>query len=245
MKGPVKETIKAVIFDLDGTLVDSNELHIASWDRAFRHFGKVFSREALREQIGKGSDKYLPEFLTPEEIRSFGHELDKYRSELFKEEYLPQVRPFAKVRELLSRVREDGRKLALATSGKEQELRVYKKIAHIGDLIDCETTADDAEQSKPAPDLFASSLHKLGDLDPKNVVAVGDTPYDAEGAGKVGIRTVGLLCGGFEEGKLREAGMVEVYRDPSDLLEHYITSALHASFASEERRVAGTVRSGR
>ena len=229
------DVIEAVIFDLDGTLVDSNELHVESWDRAFRHFGKVFSREELHRQVGKGSDQYIPAFLTPEEIEEFGRKLDEYRSELFKDEYLPRVRPFPKVRELLARVREDGRKVALATSGKEQELRVYKKIAHIEDLVDCEMTADDANQSKPAPDLFASSLRKLGHLDGRNVIAVGDTPYDAEAAGKVGIRTVGLWCGGFTESDLRASGMVEIYRDPSDLLDHYTTSVLHAQTSAGAR----------
>ena len=83
----------AFIFDIDGTLVDSNELHVDSWDRGFRRFGKQFPREKLRAQIGKGSDQYLPEFLTPDEIKSFGKELDDYRSDLFRKEYLPKVRP--------------------------------------------------------------------------------------------------------------------------------------------------------
>jgi HAD superfamily hydrolase (TIGR01509 family) len=219
--------IRAVIFDLDGTLVDSNDLHVQSWDRAFRHFGRVFPQKALRRQIGKGADQYLPAFLTAEEIKTFGKKLDEYRSELFKDEYLPRVRPFPKVRELLSRVKEDGRKIALATSGKKQELRVYKKIAHIEDLIDCEMTADDADRSKPEPDLFASSLHELG-LEGNDVIAVGDTPYDGEAAGKAGIKTVGLLCGGFNAVELRDGGIIEIYRDPSDLLQHYATSALHS-----------------
>ena len=135
-------------------------------------------------------------------------------------------------------VKENGRKIALATSGKRQELRAYKKIAHIDDLIDCEMTADDADRSKPQPDLFASSLHKLGDVKGKNAIAVGDTPYDAEAAGKVGIKTVGLLCGGFNEAELRAGGVVEIYRDPADLLEHYTTSALHGELSCREGTAA-------
>src|SRR4051812_20332797 len=237
--------IRAVIFDLDGTLVDSNDLHVEAWDRAFRHFGRVFPREALHRQVGKGADQYMPAFLTPQEIKSFGQELDQYRSELFKEEYLPRVRAFPKVKELLGRVKAAGRKIALATSGKKQELRVYKEIAQIEDSIDCEMTADDADRSKPEPDLFASSLHKLGDLAAKDVIAVGDTPYDAEAAGKVGIRTVGLLCGGFTGAELRAGGVVELYRDASDLLSRYTTSPLHSDSRGTGRIAAAAAESSR
>ena len=110
--------IRAAIFDLDGTLVDSNELHVLAWQETFRHFGKEIPLERLREQIGKGGDQYLPEFLNERELREFGKEADKYRGEIFKKKYLPQVRPFPKVRELFERVRSDGKKIALASSGK-------------------------------------------------------------------------------------------------------------------------------
>lgn len=220
--------INAVIFDIDGTIVDSNELHVAAWDRAFRHFGKQFPHPQLRKQIGKGADQYLPEFLNEEELRELGKKIDAYRSELYKKEYLPQVRPFPKVRELFQRVRQDGKKIALASSGKKQELEVYLKIAQIEDLVDSATTADDADQSKPAPDIFAAALAKLDHPPAGTVVAVGDTPYDAEAAKKVGIATVGLLCGGFAEAELRKAGMIAIYRDPADLLEHYDSSPLAA-----------------
>src|SRR2546423_14273717 len=115
----------AFIFDIDGTLVDSNEFHVESWDRAFRHFGKQFSKEELRTQIGKGSDQYIPEFLSPEEIERFGKQLDEYRSELFKKEYLPRVRPFPKVRELLQRIHDDDKKIVLASSGKKDDTAYY------------------------------------------------------------------------------------------------------------------------
>src|ERR1043166_6290757 len=110
--------LKAFIFVVDGTLVDSNMLHVESWDRAFRRFGKQFSIAELRRQIGKGSDQYLPEFLSQQEIDDFGKELDTYRSELFQKEYLPRVRPFGNVRELFQRIRDDGKQIVLATSGK-------------------------------------------------------------------------------------------------------------------------------
>jgi beta-phosphoglucomutase-like phosphatase (HAD superfamily) len=146
--------IQAVIFDLDGTIVDSNEAHVLAWDRAFRHFGKKFPMDQLRKHIGKGADQYLPEFLSPEELRTIGKKIERCHSEVFKEEYLPQVRPFPKVRELFERIKRDGKRIALATSGKKEELRIYKKIAQIEDLTDSEITADDAGKSKPEQSRF-------------------------------------------------------------------------------------------
>ena len=213
--------IKAVIFDLDGTLVDSNELHVESWERAFRKYGKRFSLDELRKQIGKGSDQYLPEFLNEEEMKRFGKELDEYRSELFTKEYLPRVKPFPKVRELFERLKRDGKSIALATSSKETESKIYKKLLHIEDLIDAATNASDAKKTKPCPDIFETALHKLDDPPPNEVIAVGDTRYDIEAAKKIGIKTIALLCGGRPEKELIAAGAVAIYRDPADLLEHY------------------------
>jgi HAD superfamily hydrolase (TIGR01549 family) len=218
--------IQAVIFDLDGTVIDSNEAHVAAWDRAFRKFGQQFPVEQLRKQIGKGSDQYLPEFLTPEELRTMGPKIDEYRTEVFKQDYLPHLRPFPRVRELFERIKRDGKRIALASSGKKEEVTAYKKIAQIKDLIDGETTADDAESSKPEPDIFAAALQKLGNPAPETIVAVGDTPFDAEAAKKVGVATIALLCGGFGESELRAARAVAVYRDPADLLEHYDSSPI-------------------
>ena len=212
---------RAFIFDIDGTLVDSNELHVDSWDRAFRRFGKQFPREKLRAQIGKGSDQYLPEFLTPDEIKRFGKALDDYRSELFRNEYLPKVRPFPKVRELFQRIRDDDKGIALASSGKKDDTKYYVDLLKIADLIEGYTSGDDAESSKPAPDIFAASLKKLGDMSTADAVTVGDTRFDIEAAGKAGLKTIAFLCGGTPEATLRKAGAVAIYRDPADFLAHY------------------------
>src|SRR5262245_49615509 len=171
-------SVLGFIFDIDGTLVDSNELHVDSWDRAFQRFDKQFSREQLRAQIGKGSDQYLPAFLTPEEIKSFGKELDEYRSKLFKKEYLPKVRPFPKVRELFQRLHDDNKHTVLASSGKKGDTKYYIDLLKIGGLIDGYVSGDDANRSKPAPDIFAASLEKLCDISPADAVTVGDTKFD-------------------------------------------------------------------
>jgi HAD superfamily hydrolase (TIGR01549 family) len=213
--------MRAFIFDIDGTLVDSNELHVDSWDRAFRKFGKHFPREALRAQIGKGSDQYLPEFLTPDEINRFGKGLDEYRSELFRKEYLPRVRPFPKVRDLFQRIRDDDKRIVLASSGKKADTEYYVKLLKIDNLIEGYTSGDDADNSKPEPDIFAASLKKLGGISPADAVTVGDTRFDVEAARKTGLATIAFLCGGTSESVLREADAVAIYRDPADFLAHY------------------------
>ena len=217
--------MKAAIFDLDGTLVDSNELHVEAWEEAFRHFGKEFPKEKLRRNIGKGGDQYLPEFLNEIELRTLGPEIDQFRSKLFIQKYRERVRPFPQVRELLQRVHDDGKKIALATSGNESETKFYLKLLHVADLVDVHTSKGDVAQSKPQPDIFLRALHLL-QLQPKDAIVIGDTPYDIEAAKKIGLPTVAVLCGGFAEDELRAEGAVAIYRDPADLLANYQRSPL-------------------
>ncbi|HEX7314879.1 MAG TPA: HAD family hydrolase [Pyrinomonadaceae bacterium] len=218
--------IKAVIFDVDGTLVDSVDLHARAWQEAFAHFGKHFDFERVRYQIGKGGDQLMPVFLSEEELDEFGEELEEYRGALFKREYLPRVKAFNAVRELFQRVKAEGLQTALASSARSEELKTYKKLARIEDLVEEETSADDAEKSKPHPDIFEAALERLDDTRPSEAVVVGDTPYDAEAASKAGLKTIGLLSGGFPEEDLRAAGCVRIYKDAADLLANYDASPL-------------------
>lgn len=229
--------IKAVIFDIDGTLIDSVDLHARAWQEAFAHFGKQFPFERVRYQIGKGGDQLLPVFLSESEIEEFGDELTEYRGELFKREYMPRVVAFPRVRELFERIRRDGKSIALASSAKKEELTEYKRIANIEDLVEEEASSDDAEKSKPHPDIFEAALAQLGDVQPSEAIVVGDTPYDAEAAGKAGLQTIGFLSGGFPEEDLRAAGCVRIYKDAAELLANYDTSPLafeNASAASSD-----------
>jgi HAD superfamily hydrolase (TIGR01509 family) len=215
--------IRAVIFDVDGTLVDSVDLHAKAWQAAFAHFGHEVAFEDVRSQIGKGGDQLMPVFLSKEELDRRGEEIEDYRSKLFKERYLPQVRGFPAVRELVKRIRGNGQQVALASSAKGGELTTYKKIAGIEDLIDEETSSDDAAKSKPHPDIFEAALGRLG-IDANEAIVVGDSPYDAQAAGKIGLHTIGVLCGGFPEADLRAAGCVAIYRDPADFLARFARS---------------------
>ena len=217
--------IKAVIFDIDGTLVDSVDLHAQAWKEAFKHFGKDIPYQQIRHQIGKGGDQLMPVFFTHEELDEFGKSMEKFRSDLFRREFLPRVRPFPKVRELFQRIKEDGKKISLASSAKDEEIDFYKELLGIEDLVEAKASADDAEKSKPHPDIFQAALERL-DVGPADAIVVGDTPYDADAAGRLRIKTVGVRCGGFPEAELLAAGCIAIYDDPADLLARYEESVL-------------------
>jgi HAD superfamily hydrolase (TIGR01549 family) len=221
----VRKLPRAAIFDLDGTLLDSVDLHALAWQEAMLKFGHDVIFEQVRSQIGKGGDKLIPVFLSAGEQEDHGKELEAWRGSRFKTKYLPLVRPFAAVPDLLRRVRDAGLRIAVASSAKKDEVDQYLDIAGVTDLVDLKTSSDDVEESKPAPDIFEIVLEKLK-IDPAAAVAIGDTPYDAEAAGKAGIATIGVLCGGFPEGSLRQAGCVEIYPGPAALFARFADSLL-------------------
>ncbi len=208
------------IFDVDGTLIDSVDLHAHAWQVALAHFGFNVHYDAVRSQIGKGGDQLLPVFVPRDQLERLQEPMEQYRGDLFKREYLARVKPFPRVRELFERVKQDGRRIALASSAKADELEEYKRIAGITDLIDVETSSDDVDRSKPCPDVFQVALARLG-IGPADGLVFGDSPFDAIAAVRAGLNTIGVLCGGFPEEQLREAGCVEIYRDASDLVDRY------------------------
>jgi HAD superfamily hydrolase (TIGR01549 family) len=218
--------LRAVLFDVDGTLVDSVDLHAKAWVKAFGDFGYQLCYEDVRRQIGKGGDQLMPVFLSRQEIDRIGKELEAHRAVLLKAHYLGQVTAFPAVRELFQRIIADGKRVGLASSAKEDELVHYKKIANIVDLVDAETSSDDADKSKPYPDIFRAALARLDDTRVQEAIVVGDTPYDAMAAAGAGLRTIGLLCGGWPKGELRRSGCIAIYRDPADLLQRYAQSPL-------------------
>jgi HAD superfamily hydrolase (TIGR01509 family) len=212
---------KTAIFDVDGTLVDSIDLHARAWQEAFSEFGQQLRFSDLRSQIGKGSDMLIPCFLSQEESERFGEKLSKRQEEIFKERYFLKVRPFAAVPELFARLRKEGWTVVLASSGKRDEVARYKKLIGIEELTDLEISSDEAHRSKPHPDIFEVTLKQLGDVTPKRVLAFGDTPYDIEAAHQLSIRTIALLGGGYPEEQLRSAGAIDIFRGPAELLFRY------------------------
>lgn len=208
---------KAVIFDVDGTLVDTVDAHAESWRRAFAAFGREFDFDAIRSQIGKGGDQLLPVFLSEREVEEEGDRIEAYRSDFFKREYLSNVHGLPQVRELFERLEAAGKTLALGSSAKGDELEVYKQKAGIDGFRLIELSTDDAERSKPHPDIFQAALDRLS-LPAADVIVVGDTPYDAQAAARAGLRMIAVRCGGFDETSLRDAGAIEVYDDPEHIL---------------------------
>jgi HAD superfamily hydrolase (TIGR01509 family) len=216
--------IEAVLCDIDGTLVESNWLHAAAWKDAFEGAGIIIDLEDARRQIGKGGDELIPVFVPWWKRKAIEEPLMAYRQYIFRMDYLHQVKPFPCVRELLLKMKGAGIRVSIASSADRDQLKAYERIANIGDLIEESSTADDAKRSKPHPDIFEATLKKLG-LCSSKVLALGDTPYDAEAAGKADIWTVGVMTGGWSEKELLAAGCIEVYKDVEDLLANFGTSA--------------------
>jgi HAD superfamily hydrolase (TIGR01509 family) len=217
--------VEAILCDMDGTLVQSNWLHAEAWQKAFAPLGIHVELEDIRRQIGKGGDELIPVFVPWWKREIVEEPLDAYRKYLLKTEFISRIEPFPQVREFFVRLKAAGIRPALATSASKPELEIYKKIANIADLIDEESTADDAERSKPHPDIFTAALKKLG-LPAHKTIALGDTPYDAEAAGKAGLRTIGVTTGGWSEKELLDAGCAEAYKDVAELLANFDRSAL-------------------
>ena len=216
--------VEAVLCDIDGTLVESNWLHAAAWKDALEVVGITVELEEARRQIGKGGDELIPVFVPWWKQSIIKEPLTAYRQYVFRMDYLHQVKPFPKVRDLLLKMKEVGIRVSIASSADRDQLKAYEEIANIGDLIEESSTADDAKRSKPHPDIFEATLNKLG-LPCSKVLALGDTPYDAEAAGKAEIWTVGVMTGGWSEKELLQAGCIEVYKDVADLLANFEQSA--------------------
>lgn len=218
-------TIKAILFDIDGTLVDSNDMHVTAWEEAFAGIGASFDRQVIHDQIGKGTDMLVPTLL-PDLDDAAVEKLGDAHGDIFKAKFLDRVRPFARAHDLLAHTHAAGQQVVLASSASAAELDHYLDLLGARDLVGETTTADDVENTKPAPDIFATALRKVAPLGPDEVLVVGDTPYDMEAAGKCGITAIALRSGGFSDEALRGAGAIAIYDDAAALLAAYDVSPL-------------------
>jgi len=216
-------SLKGVIFDVDGTLLDSNDAHAQSWVETFADAGYDVPFEAVRPLIGMGSDKLLPKTIGIRHDSEEGKKLLERRSEIFRAGYLPRLQPLPGARALVLRVRDDGLKAIVATSARDEELKGLLKAAGVDDLIEEKATASDAKRSKPDPDIVEAAIQESG-VPSNKAVMVGDTPYDVEAATRAGVRIIGFRSGGWDDASLE--GAAQIYDGPADLLAHYDASLL-------------------
>jgi HAD superfamily hydrolase (TIGR01549 family) len=196
--------LQGLLFDVDGTLVDSNDHHARCWIEAFAHFGKDFDYDVIRGQIGKGGDLLVPDLLQAKDIRRFGDALKKHRSTLYREKYLPDVKPFPFAAGLLQSLHERGVKMALASSADAEEVEYYTRLLGAENLIEGSTSKKDAKLSKPSPEIFEAALEQAGS-DPEFTFVVGDTPYDILAAHRSATPIIAVLSGGFGRESLEKA----------------------------------------
>ncbi|HEU4559490.1 MAG TPA: HAD family hydrolase [Longimicrobium sp.] len=209
---------RAVILDVDGTLIDTNDAHAHAWVDVCHEFGHEVAFGKVRRMIGMGGDRVLPSLTGLEEESETGEKMKERRGEIFRERYLPSCQPFPRARELLERFRDDGMQLVVATSASKDDMAALLKAADVADLIQAKTSSSDADNSKPAPDIVEAALENAG-CGPDEAVMLGDTPYDVQASGRAGVRCVALRCGGWDDDALSDA--VAIYQDPADLLAHY------------------------
>lgn len=215
--------LRGVIFDIDGTLVDSNDAHASAWVDTFAEAGYDVPFDVVRPLIGMGGDKLLPKTVGLKHDSKEGKALGARRSEVFRAKYLPGLRALRGSRALVERVRRDGLKPVVATSAKDEELKGLLKAAEVADLMEEKATASDAKRSKPDPDIVVAAIEQA-EIEAAELVMIGDTPYDVEAATRAGVRIIGFRSGGWKDADL--SGAVEIYDGPAHLLESYASSLL-------------------
>jgi HAD superfamily hydrolase (TIGR01509 family) len=208
-----------VLFDVDGTLVDTNYLHTLAWARALDDVGEWAPMHAIHRLVGMGGDHLIPTLL--------GHDCDK-ASEARTVRYgelIGEAKAFPGAKDLVRRVDEAGLAAVLATSSPGHELKIVLGVLDIDDLLEAKTTADDIEASKPSPEVFLTAMANAS-LDPARTLAIGDSVWDVEAARSAGIGCIGVESGGFSRHELSEAGALHVYRDVREILEQFPTTPL-------------------
>jgi HAD superfamily hydrolase (TIGR01509 family) len=209
-------SLTAVLFDVDGTLVDSNYLHTVSWWEAFAQAGHDVPMASIHRSIGKGSDQLLDALLPTDRDRDADEGIRTAHSALYST-YWSRLRPFAGAAALLRACRQRGLRVVLASSADEREFAVLREALDADDAIDDATSSGDVDRTKPAPDLVEVALDRAG-VQAGQAVFVGDTVWDVEACQKAGVSCIGLLSGGISRAELLEAGAVQVYEDAADLL---------------------------
>lgn len=235
--------IRAVLFDIDGTLLDSNDAHAHAWLDSLRGHGRNVPFELVRSKIGMGGDKLLAEIAGIDHESVEGTSISERRSIIFKAHYLPDLGPFHGARVLVDRLRSRGLVCAAVSSSAAEDIADLLRAAGVADLIDVVISADDADRSKPDPDLIEIALDRIGVM-PQEALMIGDTPYDIAAGERAGVPVVALRCGGgWTDRDL--AGAIAIYDDPADLSSQLDRSPLALDRESDPPPTLTKVRSRR
>ena len=234
------DKVLAILFDLDGTLVDSNDRHVEAWREAFQRQGHDIEPQAIHDQIGKGGDLLIPALVPGIGARE-RELLSRAHDEIFKGRQLASVKPFPDARALLEAVHRRGQKVVLASSASREEVQHYVRLLDAERFVDATTSIDDVGTSKPAPDIFESALKKIG-VGAEAALVVGDTPYDIEAAAKCGVAAVALRSGGFRDEQL--VGSVAIFDDVAALLARYDVSPLARGRSGPGSAPSGAAKAG-
>jgi phosphoglycolate phosphatase-like HAD superfamily hydrolase len=216
--------LRGCLLDVDGTLIDSNDAHARSWVDVLTEYEFDVTYAQIRALIGMGGDKLVRAVTGLDVEKGRGKELVQRRTERFRRDYLPSLRATAGAHELVARMKGAGLRLVIATSARDQELNALLEQAGLSELIRRRTTSDDAEESKPDPDIVHAALRR-GELDPASTVMLGDTPYDIEAATRAGVDAIALRCGGWWADDAL-GGSIAIYDDPAELVREYARSPL-------------------
>jgi HAD superfamily hydrolase (TIGR01509 family) len=224
--------VTGVLLDVDGTLVDTVYLHAVAWWQALRQYGHDVPMHRIHRAIGMGSDKILDHLLGDGHDPADDDALRDAHAALYAVHW-PALRPLPGARRLLEECTERGLRVVLATSASRPELDALLRCLDADSAIAAVTSSDDAEESKPAPDIVEVALRRSG-LTAEEVVFVGDAVWDVHAAGHLDIPCIGLTSGGMCAAELLDHGAVAVYEDPQDLLDHLdeaLSTALRMALA--------------
>lgn len=215
---------RGVLFDVDGTLIDSSYIHTLAWWGAFRQYGHDVPMAAIHQLVGMGGGRLVDNLLPSDRDRDEDEDIMASHGALYASHW-PSLRPLDGAKDLLGQCHAGGLAVALASSARERDLQVMRSVLDADAFLDAATSANDAEESKPAPDILEAALEAVG-VEAGNAVYVGDAVWDMKAAAALGIPAIGVTCGGIQAGQLREADAVEVYEGPRDLLQNLASSAI-------------------
>ncbi|GGH99709.1 HAD family hydrolase [Arthrobacter liuii] len=215
---------RGVLFDVDGTLIDSSYIHTLAWWGAFRQYGHDVPMAAIHQLVGMGGARLVDNLLPSGRDRDEDEDIMASHGALYASHW-PSLRALDGAKELLGQCHAGGLAVALASSARQRDLQVMRSVLEADAFIDAATSANDAAESKPAPDILEAALDSLG-MHAANAVYVGDAVWDMKAASALGIPAIGVTCGGIQEAQLRDAGAVEVYQGPRHLLENLGSSAI-------------------